>query len=116
MPRKQSRRAISVSRETYDAIKKRAAETGTTGSGLVEFVVRKYLGLDEQEMRPARVKKEEPAPTPEPIVVKPVAAPTPMLAKDLKKEPEITIKKKEVEAPKSKDTILGDKASSIFTF
>lgn len=48
-PRPQNRRAVSVSGETYDKLKEFCKKHGCSMSGVAETILRKDLGMDENE-------------------------------------------------------------------
>lgn len=118
MASKQSRRSVSVCKETYEALQKKALEDGTSCSGIVEKLVRPYLGLDQSPpvIKPGPVPKEpKPAKLTGTVSLQPVPAPTPKLEKPVA-EPRRSLKPlREIE--NKSDPILGDDvASKIFTF
>lgn len=133
MSKKQSRRSISVSRETYDRLQAHVKANGKTGSGFVEDLLRGFFEM------PDRDQKEVIAPIPRferkvsPKAERVMVMTTPELGPEVawvekgpadrvqvikdaqaakaafKKEPEVEPKKKESVLP-------ADMASKIFTF
>lgn len=69
MSKKQTRRSISVSGELYDRLRTHCEANNTTCSGVVEELLRSYLGMEE---RAPNLKKP-----PVERVVRPVAPPPP---------------------------------------
>lgn len=68
--KKQNRRAFSVSGTLYNAVRAKAPQEGETATGLVERVMREYLGLP-----PKDVPK---------VVTKPVEDEKPKIEEDVK--------------------------------
>jgi len=136
MSKKQTRRSISVSGELYDRLRTHCEANSTTCSGVVEDLLRSFLGMEERApnlKKPpiARVERPEAArvtairdrvsqvlptvfaPTPKALEV---AVTTSVLEKngDWEKKPEPA---KPVEPGEKKTgTKLEDLASKIFTF
>ncbi len=54
MSSKQTRKSVSISGELYLALRQEAEVRCTTGSGMVEAVMRKYLGMPERTVKPKK--------------------------------------------------------------
>lgn len=137
MPRKQSRRSISVSREAYDRLRAHAAATGSTGSGVVEGLLRGFFEMPDRDQKEAiapipRYERAKPTP-PTPKAERVVVLTTPELGpetawvekgpadrvqviKDMQAAKAAFEKPVEPEPTKKAGIPLTDMASKIFTF
>lgn len=133
MSRKQTRRSISVSRETYDRLRAHAAEHGTTGSGVVEDLLRGFFEMPDRQQKeviapiprferakPAKAERVMVLTTPE---LKPEAAwvekgpaDRVQVIRDMTEAKAAFEKRDEVEVKKKEGVLPGDMASKIFTF
>lgn len=109
MSKKQTRRSISVSRETYERLKLHVEANGGSCSAIVEDLLRPVIGLAP------RVVPERAAPKPR---VREVVVATPVLEVNGDWEPRpvpVPVRRAEP-VVKQADPVLGDQASKIFTF
>jgi hypothetical protein len=120
-----------VSGETYDRLKAHAAANGTTGSGVVETMLRAFFEMPERDQKEAvaPIPRYERKPKPERVMVMTTPELGPEAAwiekgpanrvqviRDMN-EAKAALSKPEEDPPKKKEgVILGDMASKIFTF
>lgn len=127
MSKKQTRRSISVSGETYDKLQAYVEQHGSSCSGVVEDLLRPFLGLEERAPNLSRppVKRVERPSAPNRVEqikevqaskAREVTVTTPVLEKNGNWEEVDGRKIGPVEPAKPRDPILGDAASKIFTF
>lgn len=133
MSRKQTRRSISVSRETYDRLRAHAAANGTTGSGVVEDLLRGFFEMPERDQKVAvasiprfeRAKSAKaervmvlttPELKPEAAWVEKGPADRVQVIRDMTEAKAAFEKRDEPEVKKKEGIIPGDLASKIFTF
>jgi len=134
MSKKQTRRSISVSGELYEKLQAYCQANGKTGSGVVEDLLRSFLGMEERAPNLAkppipRVERVKPVDAPSrvdqmkeiqaskaaPVASKEVVLTTPVLEKNGDWEKKAAPIEPPAEGKKA-GTPLPDLASKIFTF